>query len=269
MTAKRIAVRGIEMVVDDVGRGEPVVLVHGFPLGRALWDPLVADLRDSCRVVTYDLRHHGETGGADVATSMEDFADDLLGVIDSLDLPRAVVGGLSMGGYAILQAVRKAPARFRALLLFDTRATPDTEEARKGRFETAARVRRDGPDAFVAAFVEKLVSPSTWTGKPQVVEAVRSMAARSTAAGIARTLEALADRPSYVEVLPAIDVPTLVVVGEDDGITPPAMAELIASGVRGSKLVTVPQAGHVSPIERPDVVGPAVRGFLREAGILR
>jgi pimeloyl-ACP methyl ester carboxylesterase len=269
MTTKRIEVRGISTVVDDVGRGEPVVLVHGFPLGRALWDPLREMLADGCRVVTYDLRHHGETGGPDVATSMEDFAADLVALMDALDLRRAAVGGLSMGGYAILQAARTAAERFRALLLFDTRATPDTEEARAGRFETAARVRRDGPDAFVGEFVRKLVSPATWQGRPEVVEAVRSMARRSTAAGIARTLEALADRPSYVEILPAIDVPTLVVVGEDDGITPPAMAELIAAGVRGSKLVTVPQAGHVSPIERPDLVGPSVAGFLRDAGILR
>ncbi len=256
---------GIELAWEEAGRGTPVVLLHAFPLNRKVWVPQVAELSARYRVIAPDFRGHGESGVADEDSTMERLAEDVRGLLDHLKLERVALGGLSMGGYVALAFVRRWPERVRALVLADTRASADTEEGRKGRFETAALAEREGSAAIAETMVPKLLGPTTLEHKPEVVAAVRAMILEASPAGIAAALRGMAVRPASFDLLPTIKCPTLIIVGEQDGLTPPADSEAMAKAISGSTLVRIPEAGHLSNLEQPEKFNGALSGFLKEA----
>jgi 3-oxoadipate enol-lactonase len=255
-------VRGIDVAFDDAGRGPAVVLLHGFPFDRSMWRAQVERLSGRFRVIAPDLRGHGGTGSTDEPSTMEEMAEDLAALLDELNVARAVVCGLSMGGYVALAFCRAHPERVRALVLADTRPQADTEEARRTREENARRALEEGMEPIAGAMLPKLLSPLTSERSPEVVERVRALMMGVSPRGAAAALRGMALRGDQTGTLSKIDVPTLVVVGADDLITPPSDAESMSRSVEGSRLVVIEGAGHVSNLERPDEFNRALEEFL-------
>ncbi|PYS91042.1 MAG: alpha/beta hydrolase [Acidobacteria bacterium] len=245
-------VRGLEMAYDDAGAGVPVVLLHGFPFNRSLWREQVAVLSQNHRVITPDLRGFGETTATDEPATMETMAEDVAALLDELKLERVVLGGLSMGGYVALAFYRLFPQRVRALMLADTRPQADTEEARRNRETLATRALAEGMQPIADAMLPKLLTPATQTERPEIVARVREMIMSTSPVGAAAALRGMALRRDQTDLLPEIDVPTLIIVGSEDAITPPQDAELMHRAIRGSLFKVIAGAGHCSNLERPD-----------------
>jgi 3-oxoadipate enol-lactonase len=249
---------------DDAGRGRPLVLLHAFPLSRAMWRPQLGELTQDCRVIAPDLRGFGGTSPFAGPPSLEQMADDVAALLDALGVREPVVlGGLSMGGYVSFAFVRKHAARLRALVLADTRAEADGAEARANRDHLIAFARAHPARDVIEQMLPKLVGETTRTRRPEVVEEVRRIASAQTAEGIIGALEAMRDRPDSTALLPRIAVPTLVLVGSEDALTPPATAQALAGALPGARLATLEWAGHLASLEQPEAFNEAVRSFLQ------
>jgi pimeloyl-ACP methyl ester carboxylesterase len=267
------------------GAGVPLLLVHGFPHDHTLWRPQLDALGDAARVIAPDLRGFGRSGGASsdggaamtagapagaamtagapVGASVDRYADDLACVLDAAGVRRAVVGGLSMGGYVALAFWRRHRERVRALVLADTRAGADDDEARAKRREMIALARERGSEAVAARMLDGMVGKTTRARAPELVDTVRQMLARQPVPGIVDALQAMHDRPDSTPDLATIDVPTLVVVGDEDVLTPVAEARRLHEGIAGSRLEVLAGAGHVSNVERAAAFTHVVRELLR------
>lgn len=252
---------GIEIGYDDVGSGDALVFLHGFPHHRALWAPQLGALLDRARCIAPDLRGFGESSIVP-PYSIDQYADDLAALLDSLRIERAVVCGLSMGGYVALAFWRRHKARIRALVLMDTRAGNDSAEARERRDQMIALARARGSEAVADAMITGMVGKRTRDKCPEVVDDVHRMLESAPVEGIVGALESLRDRPDSTATLATIDVPTLIVVGEDDVLTPPSEAALLHAGIRGSTLEVIAGAGHVANVERPAAVNHVLTEFL-------
>jgi 3-oxoadipate enol-lactonase len=259
-------VRGIELAYEVAGEdGLPLVLLHGFPFNRTLWREQVESLAARYRVVTVDLRGHGETTATRDPATMEEMAGDVAALLDELGIAvPVVVGGLSMGGYVALAFTRLFPERVRALLLADTRPQADTGEARLAREETATRALGEGMQTIADSMLPKLFAPSTQAERPEVVARVREMILNTTPQGAASALRGMAVRADHTKFLREINCPALIIVGSLDGITPLADAELMRREIPGSRLEVIAGAGHVSNVERPAEFNRALENFLRE-----
>jgi pimeloyl-ACP methyl ester carboxylesterase len=243
------------------GRGRTLILLHGFPLHAGMWEALHDTTPHGWTLVTPDLRNLGESRGAP-ALSVDDHAADVLGLMRHLGCEDAVIGGLSMGGYVALAVHRMAPQRCRSLILADTRAEADTEEASANRVKLQGVARERGPDAVLEAMLPKLVGPAAQEGAA-VPATLRTLAHANRAEGVVDALEALKTRPDARPGLDAIGCPTLVIVGADDVLTPPSAAETLRDGIPGATLVVVPDAGHMSNLEQPVAFALALWSFLR------
>jgi pimeloyl-ACP methyl ester carboxylesterase len=253
---------GGELAYDVQGTGAPVLFLHAFPLGLAMWEPQVRALSDEYRVVRFDARGFGDSPPGDGLLSMEKIAADAVSLLDRLGLPQAAVCGLSMGGYAAFALWRRYPERVRALVLADTRAVADSDEAKKGRADLAEKVRRQGPEAAAEAFLPKLLGETTRRERPELVARVREMILANPARGICDALAGLAARADATELLGQIRVPALFVVGEEDTVSPPAEMEGLHRQVAGSRFVKLPGVGHLSNLEDPRGFNAAVRELL-------
>ena len=263
MSRSVASVRGIEMAYDVAGRGAAVVLLHGFPFDRSMWREQSQFLGETCRVIAPDLRGQGETPLGDVTLTMGEMAEDVAALLDELRVESVVLGALSMGGYVAFEFFRKFPERVRALVLADTRPQADTEDGRREREENAQRALKEGMAPIVESMLPKLLSDATRESRPDVVERVRAMMLGTEPEGAAAALRAMAVRRDQTELLPSINVPTLLVVGAEDSITPPADAESMSAKIEGSRLVVVEGAGHLSNVERPEEFNRALVEFLR------
>jgi pimeloyl-ACP methyl ester carboxylesterase len=238
------------------------VFLHAFPFNRTMWDPQLKGLSDHFRVITVDLRGHGESDAPLWRYSMDQFADDVKGLLDHVAIPQAVLVGLSMGGYIIFAFWRRYPERVKALAFADTRATPDNDEGRTKRVAMAQALYKDGPSAVADLMMPMLLSPASQTGRPDLVQRVRGIITSTQLSGIVGDLMAMHDRPDSVPLLKDITCPTLVLVGEQDIGTPPSDARLIAEGIKDARLEIIPGAGHLSNLEQPETFNRAVRLFL-------
>ena len=264
MSGNVARVRGIEMAYDDAGGGTPVVLLHGFPFDRSMWRGQAEKLAGEFRVVAPDLRGLGETPAGDAVATMTAMAEDVAALLDGLGLRSVVLGGLSMGGYVAFEFVRLFPKRVRALVLADTRPQGETDEGRRTREETARRILEEGMASVVDAMLPRLLTDDTRGRRPEVVERLRAMILGTNPAGAAAALRAMAARRDQSGLLPEITVPTLVIVGAEDPVTPPADAEAMAAKIRGSRLVRIEGASHLSNVERPEEFDRALVDFLRD-----
>jgi 3-oxoadipate enol-lactonase len=261
---KRIKVNDVELAYRDEGAGAPLIFLHAFPLNQGMWDEQVAAFAAQYRVVTFDWRGFGQsTLGA--ATSMDMFADDAAGLMDALGIEKAAVCGLSMGGYTSFAFYRKYAARVGALILADTRPGPDTEEGQHGRREMAELARSSGAAALVETMVPKLLGSSTRQTKPQIVERVRAMIEGNQAEGCARALLGMAERADSTPLLAQISCPTLIIVGNEDGLTPPSESEKMHQLIPGARLTVIQAAGHLANLEQPEEFNRAVASFLKGA----
>jgi 3-oxoadipate enol-lactonase len=255
-------VRGIELAYTDEGSGPVVLMLHGFPFDRSMWRGQIEKLSNGFRVIAPDLRGHGGTSVTSGPSMMEEMAEDAVALLDELNVPRAVVCGLSMGGYVALALYRAHPSRVRALVLADTRPQADTEDGRRAREENARRALSEGMRPIAAAMLPKLLSTCTRESAPEVVSRVREMMLGVNAEGAASALRGMALRRDQTDLLSKIDVPALVIVGSEDAVTPPSDAEAMRELIEGSRLVVVEGAGHVSNVERPEEFDRALVEFL-------
>jgi 3-oxoadipate enol-lactonase len=250
---------------EDVGKGLPVVLLHAFPLDRAMWEPQLAPIAAAgFRVLAPDLPEFGETTPGSEVFTIERSADVIADLLEEIGIEKAVVGGLSMGGYIALAFARRHPDRLIGLILADTKAAPDDADAKANRDRLIADVKAGGASTAAEALLPKLFSPTTRDQKPEVIEQAQSLILRQRGAAIIAALYALRDRPDAVPGLESVSVPTLVLVGEHDAVTPPPVAEQLVGSIRGAELVSIPNAGHLSNLENPEAFNLAVITFLRK-----
>lgn len=241
------------------GEGELAVFVHGFPLDHRMWLDQIDGLQDLRRCLAPDLRGSGASDPLiSGVLAMEHIADDLAGLIDEVGHTAADIVSLSMGGYAALALWERHPEQVRSLVLMDTRSGADSEAGRAGRRETAEKVADEGVGALVAGFQNALLAPNA--GLSARVR-LRAMMEASPAETVVAALEGMARRADRTDMLASITVPTLVVVGEDDGLAPPEVAEHMAQLIPDAELVVLPGAGHLPPIETPEAVNEALRTF--------
>ena len=257
-------VRGFEMAYEDTGGTQtPLLLIHGFPLDRTLWMTQIRGLSDVARVIAPDLRGFGESSVPTGIVTMDTYADDLRGLLDTLDLKHAVVGGRSMGGYIAFAFYRKYPHRVRGFILADTKPGPDSAEAQKGRDDSAALARSQGTSAVSEKMMPKMLTPKTVAERPAIAEAVRALMSRQPVEGVVGALAAMRDRPDSTPTLGQIAVPTLIVTGADDLLIPPKEAEAMRVAIPNAQLVSIPNAAHLSNCEQPDAFNKAVRDYLK------
>jgi 3-oxoadipate enol-lactonase len=255
-------INGVELAYTDEGRGTPLLLIHAFPLNKSMWETQARAFKASYRVITIDLRGHGKSEAPLWRYTMEQFADDLCGLLDHLGVGKAVLGGLSMGGYALFAFYRKYPDRATALVLADTKAGVDTPEGKAGRYAMAQKLSKEGIGTVEEAMLPRLLSPGTLRTQSPIVEQVRQMIRSTPVSGIVGDLMAMTDREDALPLLPRITCPTLVVVGEQDQATPPAESRLIAESIPGAHLVIIPRAGHLANLEEPEAFNRALLRFL-------
>jgi len=239
-----------------------LLLIHAFPLNARMWEPQLALAANGWRVIVPQLR--GMDGGStdQAATSMDEHAGDIVDLLDALHIEDAVVGGLSMGGYVAFALVRHAARYIRGLVLADTRPQADTPEGVEGRRKMLALVHEKGPAAVADEMIPKLLGEQTRRTRPDVAQTVRALIVSSSADAIANAITALMTRADSTPLLATIHVPTLIVVGEQDTITPPALSEQMYQAIKGSEYVAIPDAGHLSNLEQPEAFNAALARFL-------
>jgi pimeloyl-ACP methyl ester carboxylesterase len=245
------------------GDGPDLVLLHPFPAHHGIWTPIADMLAARYRVITPDLRGHGESGPGDGPATMEKHANDLLHVCLDASVQKAVFGGNSIGGYILFEFWRRFRERVSGLILVDTKASADTDEVRKTRLAAADDVLKRGTEPFIDAQLPKLIGESTHRNRPDRVQEAKWMMLQASAAGIAAAQRGMAERPDSTPTLATISVPTLVIVGEEDTLTPIAEMEKIHQGVRGSMMRRVAMAAHYSPFEQPGEVHKVMREMLK------
>ncbi|MHB8597001.1 MAG: alpha/beta fold hydrolase [Ktedonobacteraceae bacterium] len=261
-------VNNVGIAYDDHGVGMPVIFLHAFPLHRSMWNGELTALlgEERYRLVALDWRGFGESDIVDGTSTMEIFADDVAGLMDALGMQNAVLCGLSMGGYAAFAFLRKYPQRVRGLILADTRPGDDTAEARANRENVARIAEAQGTEAIADMQVPRLLSAFTRQQYPEVEARVRQMIYAATPQGIAAASRGMAQRADSTSALVTITCPTLVIVGEEDKLTPPQVARDYAAQIPGAQFVSIALAGHLSNLEQPEAFLQAVSGFLRTIG---
>lgn len=253
-----------EIDYDVVGprTGTPVVLIHGFPFSKLTWGPQVAALRKTCYVVTYDVRGHGASDVGSGQYTVEGFVDDLIGLIDHLKIPRAVLVGLSMGGYIALRAAERNPDRIRGLVLCDTKSEGDNNEGKIKRAVQVKSVRMFGMKMFTEPFLRTVFYEQTFQTSPGIVQMVRSIVQQTPPAAVIGTLIALAARTDTTPSLYSINVPVLILAGQHDALTPPSAANAMKVKIPGAIMHIIPEAGHLSNLERAEEFNSNLITFL-------
>jgi len=250
-----------------VSSGRTVVFLHAFPLHAEMWEPQLRAVSEGWAALAPDFRGFGAStpdgaGAARGDASLEDYAADVVALLDALGVRRAALCGCSMGGYAALSVLRRFPGRVNALLLADTRATADSDAAKTSRAAMLDLLDREGPHAVAAEMRPKLVGATSRSERPDVLAAIDSLMGRATARGIGFAIARMVTRPDATEALAAFRGPVCVVVGAEDTLTPPAEAASMAAMVPGAALVTIPRAGHLSNLEAPDAFNAAMHDWL-------
>lgn len=253
----------VDLHVRESGTGTPLVLLHAFPLSSAMWLEQRNGLSEACRVITPDLRGFGGSKLGSDEPSLDRMADDVAGLVDRLGLGPVVLGGLSMGGYVAMALLRRHPGVVRALLLADTKATADPPAARENRERIAATLdEEDSARVLVEDVLPALCGETTKRTQPLVQGRVRALVEAAPPAAAAWAQRAMAARPDSTDTLRCADVPALVVVGDEDVLSPPSDAEAMVEALPRGRLVVVPGSGHLTAVEAPDAFNRAVRDFL-------
>lgn len=245
-----------------MGDGPPVVLLHPFPANHKAWLPAGELLAGRYRLILPDLRGHGQSGVGTGPATMEKHAADLLRLCDACGVGKAIFAGVSIGGYVLFEFWRRYRERVAGLILCDTRAGADSDEARANRLKAADDVEKQGPVPFIDSMIPKLLGDTTRTTRLDLVERARKMMLEMSAPGIAAVQRGMAARPDSIADLKTINVRTLVMVGAEDTVTPLTEAELMHRQIAGSRLEVIPRAGHYAVFEQHEAAGKAIRGFL-------
>lgn len=266
---KNIKLHDVSIALEDEGIGIPLLLIHGYPLNRLLWRPQVDELSNLARVIAPDLRGHGDstsiksTGEKYPPNFMETLADDCAQLLDVLEIDQPVIlCGLSMGGYISFSFYRKYPQRVGGLILAATRSSADSPAARENRIKAINILKSSGSEPVIDSMLPMLLSPTTLVNNPALVDSVKEMMRSVALEGMIGDLMGMMERQDSTPLLADIHVPTLVVMGEDDQIIPRSEAEGMQARISNSKLVLLPQAGHLVNLEQPELFNEAVRSFI-------
>ena len=261
---ERRAVNGVELAVQIQGEGPAFLLIHGYPLNHTIWREQVAQL-SGWRCIAPDLRGMGQSEAPDQGYDMATYAHDLLALLDSLGVSESVLCGLSLGGYIAFELLRRARGRVRGLVLMDTTAEADSVEGKQARDAAALMAKENGAAAIADSMLPRMLAPATLAKRPEIVAGVREVMAATPVPGILGALSAMRDRPDSTPVLASLaGLPTLVVVGEADQITPPAVGRAMAAAIPGGRLALIPDAGHLPPVEQPGATTRVLAEFLRQ-----
>lgn len=261
----KVEICGVGWEVEDHGEGVPLLLLHGFPLSSEIWRPIRPALEQASRLITPDLRGFGasEAGGGDY--DVHSYAGDVIALLDALGVERAIVGGHSMGGYIAQRLAVEHRQRLLGLVLVSTRASADGEDVRARRNAAIDHIRRHGSAEFLAAFVPNLLGASTRQRAPRFVDELAVLAAEVPDHVLIGCLAGMRDRPDSTVDLPGIDVPALVVVGDEDQVTSIEDARLMAQLMPRATLAVIPGSGHIPSIERPIATSDAIARFVQSA----
>lgn len=255
-----------EIGYEIVGDGPPVVLLHPFPANHEFWKPAAQALINKYRAILPDLRGHGDSDPGEGPATMEKHAADLVRVLDDAGISRAPFVGVSIGGYALFEFWRRFRGRVAGLMLCNTKAGPDNAEGRAARLQAAEDVLERGTEQFFEGTVKKLLGKTTLDSRPDLVDGALRMMKKMSPQDVAMVQRGMAERPDSVPTLKTINVPTLLVTGDEDQVTGMAEAQLMHQHIAGSEMKVVAKAGHYSPWEQPEEVGRIVRKFLDDLG---
>lgn len=264
LTEKNIQANGINVsyVEEGVSTGVPLIFIHGFPFNKEMWSAQLTALSDSHRCIAYDVRGHGNSEAGAAQFSIPQFADDLFSFLDALKIDKAIIVGLSMGGYIALHAIKENPARIAGLLLCDTQCASDTQEGRDKRKKTIAFIQKNGLEVYTEESLKNLFAPASFQSKKEVVQFIRNTILKTRPESICLTLQALADRAETCSLLGQINVPVLILVGKEDKITSPEVAEKMHGLINKSELKIIDNAGHLSNLENPEAFNEQAKSFL-------
>lgn len=242
------------------------MFIHGFPFSSEMWDGQAQILQGNknMRIITYDLRGHGQSDVGDGQYTIELFVDDLIALLDHLKITRTILCGFSMGGYIALRAVERNPDRFNALVLCDTMSAADSNEAKTRRANSIKVIKNQGVGQFVEGFLKAVFAPHTFDSYPDVVNKISRTILSNSPLGICGALLAMAGRTETTESLSKINIPTLILVGEHDIVTPPSAAKNMHDRIRNSRLHVLDNAAHMSNLENPKVFNEHLMEFLAE-----
>ena len=260
--SQRIKSGDAEIVYWTLGDGPPVLLLHPFPANHEFWLPVAEALATRYRILLPDLRGHGESEVGEGPATMEKHAADIAHVLDHADVGRAPLVGVSIGGYAIFEFWRKYRGRVAALGLCNTKAPADGPEARAGRLQAANDVLERGTESFFESMIAKVMAKATREMRPDLVDGALRMMRKMSPEDVAQVQRGMVARPDSVEILKTINVPTLLITGDEDQLTGANEAELMRQHISGSQLRVIPKAGHYSPWEQPEQVSKLLRQFL-------
>ncbi len=250
---KVIPLNDFSICYNDRGTGSvPVIFIHGFPFDKSSWYPQMEYLSDEFRVISYDIRGFGKSTAGKENESIDLFADDLINFMDALSIRKAIVCGLSMGGYILLNAISRHPERFYAIVLSDTQCNADDEAGKQKRIETISHVLAGGFQSFADEFVKKIFCSDTLKTKPELVKGILKTILSTSTITVTKTLNALANRSDTCNSLQQISVPALIICGSEDIITPPIKSEFLNNSIRGSRIHFIDKAGHLSNLEQPE-----------------
>ncbi|MBX2895119.1 MAG: alpha/beta fold hydrolase [Cyclobacteriaceae bacterium] len=263
---KGIHLNGVEISYLEEGAANalPIIFIHGFPFNKWMWSRQLDSMKHLYRCIAYDVRGHGQSQAGEKDFSMDLFGDDLLAFFDALKINKAVVCGLSMGGYIALNAIRKQPDRFAALLLVDTQCGADTPEGREKRMKTIAFIKKNGLQVYADESLKNLFAAGSFQSRQQEVQFIHQTILNTPAEVICRTLQALADRKESCSYLPKINTPVCVMVGIEDKLTPPDVAQKMADSITGSTLRVIENAGHLTNLEQPIAFNKVLADFLNQ-----
>src|SRR6202049_5069089 len=262
---ERVRSDDVETFYEIRGSGPPVVLLHPFPCHHEFCTPVAEALDSRYRLILPDLRGHGDWEIGEGPALMQKHAGDVARVLDAAGVGKAAFVGCSIGGYILFEFWRRFRARVISLALCDTRPQSDTAEGRANRLKAAAAVLEQGTEPFIESMIPKLMGRTTVSTRPDLVDGARAMMRKMSAEDISLVLRGMAERPDSVADLKSINMPTPIVIGEEDVLSTVADGELMRQNIAGSQLKVVPKAGHYAPWEQPELVGKVLRQFLDDA----
>lgn len=262
-----IAVNNFHVSYDDVGEGTiPVILLHGYPFNKMMWQGQLDFFKSSYRLIPYDIRGFGKSTDEKSFLSIDLFADDLIQFMDELSIDKAIVCGLSMGGFIALNALKRFPDRFEALVLCDTQCIADTAEVKEKRYRIIDEIRVEGATNFKEEFTKNVFCKESVSSKKELVNNLRNVVFSNSQHIISMGLTALAERSATCSTLDEITIPTLIICGREDEVTPLAQSEFMHASIKGSILHVIDNAGHVSNLEQPDKFNKHLLDFLMTLG---
>jgi len=259
-----IPVNNVMVSYDDVGEGNiPVIFLHGYPFDKTMWQLQVDFLKSSYRLIACDVRGFGKSTDEKDPLSIDLFGDDLIAFMDTLNINKAIVCGLSMGGFIALNAHQRFADRFEALILCDTQCIADTANVKEKRYQAIDEIESSGVGDFNEGFIKRVFHKNSLTTKKELVEQLRSVVFANSHYSICKGLVALAERSETCSTLNTITIPTLIICGREDEVTPLAQSEFMHSKIKGSVLRIIDNAGHVSNLEQPHQFNNHLLEFLR------